>query len=110
MQPLRHNAATQVSLSLQVDWKVLELLTEEAEFQQQTISEAAESILWDHLNAACVSCRTFCLEMWMAPDDVWRYYIPEAWREKILCRECWEDIVRIRDGGRYERRHGSAAG
>ena len=47
----------------------------------------------------CSYCGKLWPDMFMVPDEEWKYYIEIGERDKMLCRECYDRIKKLIDGG-----------
>jgi hypothetical protein len=54
----------------------------------------------------CGSCGQLDPDFFDVPDTVWRHYIEPEKRCCVVCITCWQRIVDLIDGGRYQDRYG----
>jgi hypothetical protein len=50
-----------------------------------------------HFPSLCARCGTVNPRWFGVPDAVWTYYLPPYEREAVLCRPCFQTIVRLID-------------
>jgi len=60
-------------------------------------------ILWGNV---CPGYGMLDPDFFDAPSTVWRYYIELLHRRPVICINCWDRIVSLIDGGRYQAKPG----
>src|SRR5262245_467819 len=58
----------------------------------------------------CAICRVKDPSLFMVPDKVWRFYVPEKLRKKIICHACWKEMTTRKDFRAFEAEHGRPMG
>lgn len=75
-------------------------LTEDQENEWLKILNNKGRIPYIQYPNVCAKCGKLWPDLFMVPDAEWERYIEPAMRHKIVCRDCWQWIVKTVNEGR----------
>ncbi len=76
-------------------------LPEELEDKFEELLNAKGRVPYIQYPIVCSKCGELWPDLVMVPDDEWKKYIQADKRRLILCRDCYDHIKNVTDGGQH---------